>query len=81
MARSSPSKLSELNELLDQLRLSLKVNITISAILEEYEQRLYNLEQDNKMLLASYRKVQERCSSLETRYSELLYRFSEVRSK
>lgn len=81
MEKSKPSKLSELNELLDQLRLSLKINVTITALLTEYEQRIYNLEEDNKMLLASYRKTQERCSSLEHRYSELLYRFSESRSK
>ena len=74
-------KLCELNELLDQLRLSLKVNVTISSILAEYEQRIYNLEEDNKILMASYRKLQDRCTSLEHRYSELLYRVSDIRSK
>lgn len=81
MEKSSKSKLSELSELLDQLRLSLKINVTISAILAEYEQRIYNLEEDNKMLMASYRKAQDRCTSLEHRYSELLYRVGEMRSK
>ena len=81
MERSSKSKLCELNELLDQLRLSLKVNVTISSILAEYEQRIYNLEENEKMLQASYRRAQERLTSLEHRYSELLYRFSENRTK
>ena len=81
MEKSNPSRLAELNELLDQLRLSLKINVTISAILAEYESRIYTLEQNYIAIHTAYRTSQDNLSSLEHRYSDLLYRISQLRSK
>lgn len=79
MEKSVPSRLSNLRELLTTLQLSVQVQQEISAILEENERRLYSLEEDRRRLIADYRALDERTRSLEKRYSELLYRFSEIK--
>ena len=81
MARSAPSKLANLRELVSTLQLSVQIQAEIADILDEYDQRLYSLDEDRKRLLGDYRALDNKCQSLEKRYSELLYRFSEVRQK
>lgn len=78
MAKSVPSKLANLRELVAALSLTVQIQAEIADILEDYEVRLYSLDEDRKRLLADYRTLDARCSSLEKRYSELLYKFSEV---
>lgn len=78
MEKSAPSRLSNLRELISTIQLTLQVQVEVSAILEDYETRIYALEADNKRLLADYRAQQDKIRSLENRYSELLYRFSSV---
>lgn len=78
MARSVPSKLANLRELVAALSLTVQIQAEIADILEDYEQRLYSLDEDRKRLVAVTRDLEGRCSSLEKRYSELLYKFSEV---
>lgn len=81
MEKSSPSRLSEFQELIQQLSLMMKVNQSISNILAEFDQRLYCLEEDNKRLLATVRMLNNTVASLEKRYSEMLYKLSELRSR
>lgn len=81
MEKSSLSRLSEFQELIQQLSLMMKVNQKLSDVLAEYDHRLYCLEEDNKRLLADYRAIDKKCLSLEKRYSEVLYKLSEVRNK
>lgn len=80
MERSVPSRLANLRELVSLLSLSVQIQAEISAILEEYEKRVYSLEEDRRRLLADYRAVDRKCQSLEKRYSELLYKFSELKN-
>ena len=79
MARSAPSKLANLRELVGLLSTSVQVQAEIADILEDYEIRMYSLEEDRKRLLQHCRDLDNKCHSLEKRYSELLYKFSEVR--
>ena len=62
------------------LNLSVQIQTEISGILEDYERRIYAAEEDNKRILACYRDADSKLRSLEKRYSELLYKFSELRS-
>ena len=78
MAKSCPSKLANLRELVAALSLTVQIQAEIADILDDYERRLYSLDEDRKRLLSDYRALEGRCSSLEKRYSELLYKFSEV---
>ena len=79
MDRSTPSRLANLRELVSLLSLSVQVQTEIAGILEDYERRLYSLEEDRKRLLGNYRALEEKNISLEKRYSELLYRYSELK--
>lgn len=78
MAKSAPSKLANLRELVAALSLTVQIQAEIADILDEYEQRLYSLDEDRKRLVATTRAQELRIASLEKRYSELLYKFSEV---
>ena len=78
MAKRSSPKLANLRELLATLCLAFQIQTETADILEEYETRIYSLEEDRKRLVADYKALDGRCNSLEKRYSELLYRFSEV---
>lgn len=76
-----PSRLNNLRELVSLLGLSVQIQAESAAIFEEYDQRIYSLEEDRKRLLADYKALQSRCQSLEKRYSELIYRFSELKDR
>ena len=78
MSKHSSPKLANLRELLATLGLAFQIQTETADILEEYETRIYSLEEDRKRLVADYKALDSRCNSLEKRYSELLYRFSEV---
>lgn len=78
MAKSAPSKLANLRELVAALSLTVQIQAEIADILDEYEQRLYSLDEDRKRLVAVTRAQDQTIKSLEKRYSELLYKFSEV---
>ena len=78
MARSAPSKLANLRELVAALSLTVQIQAEIADILDDYEQRLYSLDEDRKRLVAVTRAQDQTIKSLEKRYSELLYKFSEV---
>lgn len=78
MAKVSSPKLSNLRELLATLGIAFQIQTETADILEDYDKRIYSLEEDRKRLLADYKALEGRCNSLEKRYSELLYRFSEV---
>lgn len=75
----APSRLGNLRELVGLLGLSVQVQREIADILEDYEIRLYSLEEDRKRLLAANRDLLQKCNSLETRYSQLMYKFSEIK--
>lgn len=79
MAKSAPSKLANLRELVAALSLTVQIQAEIADILEGYDQKIYSLDEDRKRLIANTRALEQRCSSLEKRYSELLYKFSELR--
>lgn len=61
------------------LSLSVNIQAEISAILEDYEKRVYSLEEDRRRLLADYRALNEKNQSLEKRYSEVLYKLAELK--
>lgn len=74
-----PSKLANLKELVGLLSLSAQVQREISDILSDFEADIYRLTEDNKRLIATVRKQDERIKSLEHRYSDLLYRIAELK--
>lgn len=74
-----PSRLSNLRELLQHLNLNYQVQVEVANILEDISRDIYSLDQDRSRLIADYRALESRCNSLEKRYSELLYRFSEFK--
>lgn len=80
MEKSAPSRLANLRELVSLLSLSVQIQTETSGILEDYEKRLYSLEEDRRRLLADYRTLDMKCQSLEKRYAELLYTLSDIRS-
>lgn len=75
--KNTPSRLSNLKELIRILDISVQIQAEVSAILSDYEVRVYSLEEDRRRLIADYRSIEQRCQSLEKRYSEVLYRLSE----
>lgn len=79
MEKSVPSRLANLRELVSLLSLSVQIQAEISSILEEYEKRVYSLEEDRRRLIADYRAIDSKCQSLEKRYSELLYKFADMK--
>lgn len=78
MAKSVPSKLANLRELVAALSLTVQIQAEIADILDDYEKRLYSLDEDRKRLVAVTRAQDQQIKSLEKRYSELLYKFSEA---
>lgn len=80
MDKPTPSRLANLRELVALLSLSVQVQTETAGILEDYERRLYSLEEDRRRLLGDYRAMYDKYLSLEKRYSELLYRFSELKN-
>lgn len=81
MEKLQKSRLSNLKELITTLQLSIQVQVETAAILEDHEQRIYCNAEDVKRLLAVTRAQNEKIASLERRYSEILYRFSEFTGK
>ena len=81
MEKSAPSKLSNLRELVAQLSLAVQIQAEISSILDDYHSQIYALEQDRTRLQATVRDHSAKIQSLEKRYSELLYKFSELKRK
>lgn len=79
MFKSSSSNLSNFRELVASLSLVVQIQAELSDILDDYDQRLCSLDEDRNRLLVDYRALETRCNSLEKRYSELLYKFSEVK--
>lgn len=81
MEKSAPSRLANLKELVQHLSLSIQIQGEVSAILEELHIRLYSVEEDRRRLVATVRDQESKIRSLEKRYSELMYRFSELNKK
>lgn len=79
MDRSTPSRIARAKELIEQLRISVELDVEMTAILEEVIQRMYVLDEDNKRLVAASRVQEGKIASLEKRYSELLFKFSEFK--
>lgn len=79
MERKAPSKLANLRELVALLSTAVQIQTEIADILDDYDRRLYSLEEDRKRLLATNRQQANDIASLQKRYSELLYKFSEFR--
>lgn len=79
MEKSQPSKLANLRDLIASLNLSVQIQREIADILEDQQIRLYSLDEDRKRLLAIVRSQDNKIASLEKRYSELVYKFSELR--
>lgn len=77
-SKTAPSRVSNLRELIASLGLTVQIQAEIADILEEYEKQMFALKEDNKRLIADYRALEGRCNSLDKRYSELLYKFSEA---
>ena len=80
MERSAPSRLANLKELVQHLSLSIQIQAEVSEILEELHVRLYSVEEDRKRLLETVRKQEDKIRSLEKRWSEALYKLSELQN-
>ena len=78
MEKSAPSRLANLKELVQLLSLSIQVQGEVSAILDDLHVRLYSVEEDRRRLVATVRDQSAKIRSLENRYSELLYKLSEI---
>lgn len=81
MEKSAPSRLANLKELVQHLSLSIQIQGEVSAILEEMHIRLYSVEEDRRRLVAVTRDQEAKIRSLEKRYSEVLYKLSEMKNQ
>lgn len=79
MEKSAPSRLANLKELVQYLSLSVQIQTEVAGILEDLHTRLYSVEEDRRRLVATVRDQSAKIRSLESRYSELLYKFSELK--
>lgn len=61
--------MEQIKEFLGQMKLYLRFDMAVCDKLDDFEARIYKLEEDNKRLVTN-------CRSLEKKYSELLYAFS-----
>lgn len=77
----STSRLANLRELVQVLSLCVQVQREVSEILEDYESRIYALQEDNKRLLAADRVKEEKIRTLEKKYSEVLYKLTEFKDR
>ena len=76
MDKSLPSRISDLKDTVKLLNLTMAALRDVSEILEEMSIRIYSLEEDRRLLKENLRVCASKVTSLETRYSELLYRMS-----
>ena len=76
MDKSLPSRISDLKDTVKLLNLTMAALRDVSEILEEMSIRIYSLEEDRRLLKENLRVCASKVTSLETRYSELLYRIS-----
>lgn len=81
MEKSAPSRLANLKELVQHLSLSIQIQAEVSEILEELHIRLYSVEEDRKRLLETVRVQDGQIQSLQKRYSELLYKLSDMQKQ
>lgn len=79
MADNTPSRLANLKELISLLSLSVQVQRETSEILADYEKRIYCLEEDQRRLLATVRTQEDQIRLLNNRYSEVLYKLSDLK--
>lgn len=75
-----PSRLASLKELVGLLTVGVQVQKEIADILSDYEKRIYALEEDSRRILACNRAYEQKISSLEKRYAELLFKLSEFKN-
>ena len=76
MDKSLPSRISDLKDTVKLLNLTMAALRDVSEILEDMSIRIYSLEEDRRLLKENLRVCASKVTSLETRYSELLYRIS-----
>ena len=81
MEKSSPSRLFETRALVAQLGLSYKIFDQILDLLDDYDVRLYALQEDKKRLLADYRQLSQELALVRKQYTEALYKISELSGK
>lgn len=73
------SRLADLRDHLAQLQLNATVQREMFEVLEEVEKRLYAAEQNCTLLQGHIKGMKEQITSLNTRYSEILYALSDRR--
>lgn len=81
MEKSSPSKLSETRALVAQLGLSYKIFDEILDLLDDYQVRLYALQEDQRRVLADYRQLSQELALVRRQYAEVLYKIAELQGK
>lgn len=81
MEKSAPSRFAKARELIDQLRICVALDAEMTDILEELHTHIYGIEEDMKRMVATSRRHDEKINSLETRYSQLLFKFSELNQR
>lgn len=74
------NKLNLLSELISSADLNVKTHKAFADVLSSISKEMYGIREDNKRLLANYRALNESFNSLNTRYSEVLYKLAEIRS-
>lgn len=78
--RPLAQRIANLKELSQMLAISAQIQVETAAVLDELSVRLYSCEEDRTRLLATVRAQDQMIKSLETRYSDILYKVAELKS-
>lgn len=78
--RPLAQRIANLKELSQMLAISAQIQVETAAVLDELSVRLYSCEEDRTRLLATVRAQDQMIKSLETRYSDILYKVTELKS-
>lgn len=73
-------RIANLKELSQMLSVSAQIQVETAAVLDELSVRLYSCEEDRTRLLATVRSQDQEIKSLNARYSDLLYQFSQLKA-
>lgn len=81
MEKSVPSRLDNARELASQLLASAKLDVEIVAILEDYHQSIYALQQDYRLLRAACDSLKTDLALMRSKYAEATYVIKDLRQQ
>lgn len=80
MENKLPSNFTRVRELIDQLRICSQLDTEMTNILENIYTHMYGIEENYRRMMETSRRHTEQLSSLEKRYSELMYAFGSMKN-